>query len=394
MANKLTFSQVSTVLNDMLKLAKGNTELTAPVDESEFVAQANTALLMGYESFTNAMSQVLSETIWSVRPYKRKLRALYADSIRFGNHVRKENPIDGSFEDDQTIDLENGSSVDPWRINKPKVLQTNWYGQNIYQVLKTLPKNQIDTAVTSSSEFGSFISMVLSNTMDMIEQKHEVTARATLCNLIGAKVNADPDNVIYLVTEYKNEKGITGDFDYRAPENYGDFARWLYGYVETLSDDFTERGELYHMNITGKPISRHTPKSEQILYVLSKVINHINTEVKSVTFNPDFLKEINFERVSYWQSPKAKGSIKVTPSYIGADGTLEENPEDVELDNVFGVLFDREACGYTTINEWSQSTGLNPAGGYTNTFWHFTDRPWNDLTENCVVLVLGEEPTP
>ena len=229
----------------------------------------------------------------------------------------------------------------------------------------------------------------------MIEQKHEVTARATLCNLIGAKVKSDSDNVIYLVDEYMEEKGIIDPtFDYRSPSNYGDFARWLYGFIETLSDDLTERGILYHKNITGKEISRHTPKSEQILYVLSKTINHIQTEVKSVTFNPEFLKSIRYERISYWQTPKDRSRVNVIPNYINDYGELVDNDTvAVDIPNVFGVLFDRECCGYTTINEWSQSTGLNPAGGYTNTFWHFTDRPWLDMTENAVVLILDKAPT-
>ena len=395
MANKLTFTQTATILNQMLRYATGKDDLVVAVNETEFVAQANTMLLMGYEQFTNAMSQTLSRTIWSNRPYSRKMRDLYADEIRYGNHVRKENAIDGEFEDDQTINLVDGTSVDPWRINKPKVIQTNWYGQNVYQVLKTLPRDQINTAISSSGEFGSFITMVLTNVSDMIEQKHEVTARATLCNLIGAKVKCDPDNVIYLVDEYVEEKGITDpDFDYRTPANYGDFARWLYGYIETLSDDLEERGILYHKNITGKEISRHTPKSEQILYVISKVINHIQTEVKSVTFNPEFLKAIRYERVSYWQSPKDKTRVSVIPNYIDDNGQLvDDDSSAVDISDVFGVLFDRECCGYTTINNWSQSTGLNPAGGYTNTFWHFTDRPWLDLTENAIVLVLGKKTT-
>lgn len=395
MANKLTFTQTATILNQMLRYATGKEDLTVAINETEFVAQANTLLQMGYEQFTNAMCQTLSKTIWSIRPYKRKLKDLYADEIRYGNHVRKENAIDGEFEDDQTINLIDGTSVDPWRINKPKVIETNWYGQNIYQVLRTLPRDQINVAITGSGEFGNFITMVLTNVSDMIEQKHEVTARATLCNLIGAKVKADSTNVIYLVDEYMTEKGIIDPtFDYRTPSNFGDFARWLYGYVETLSDDLTERNILYHKNITGKEISRHTPKSEQILYVLSKTINHIQTEVKSVTFNPEFLKSIRYERVSYWQSPKDKARVNVIPNYIDDNGQLVDGDNvAVDIDNVFGVLFDRECCGYTTINEWSQTTGLNPAGGYTNSFWHFTDRPWLDMTENAVVLILGKAPT-
>lgn len=406
MANTLTFTQVATILNSMMKIAQGREDVQTAVDETSFVAMANTTLQMGYDNFIGALSQTLSKTVWSIRPYSRKLKGLYADEIRFGNHVRKASAIDTDFRNDQRAPLTDGQSVDHWVVNKPKAIQTNWYGSNVYEVLITLPKDQIDQAVTSSAEFGSFVSMVLQNVSDMIEQKHDVTARATLCNFIGAKVKADTPNVRYLISEYMTEKGITdteqNPFNYKAPANFPDFARWLFGYIETLSDDFEERGVLFHKNFTidsvAKPINRHTPKSEQILYVLSSVMNAIDTEVKSVTFNEEFLKTIDFERISYWQTPKDKGSIKVQPCYVGEDGQIVDETSGggtatpVELTNVFGILFDREALGYTTINKWSANTGLNILGGYQNTAWHFTDRPWNDLTENAVVLLLEKAP--
>ena len=84
--------------------------------------------------------------------------------------------------------------------------------------------------------------------------------------------------------------------------------------------------------------------------------------------------------------------ISVIPNYIDSTGALVESEDAVTQDNILGVIFDRDCAGYTTVNTWSQSTPMNARGGYTNTFWHFTDRPWLDLTENAVVLILGEEP--
>lgn len=390
MANELSFYQSATILNSLLEQAQGRAPLTA-VDETQFVAQAQIALKIGYEGIMNSLSQVLSRTIFSIRPYSRKLSGLYADSIRYGNHVRKINPIDGEFEEDDRSKLIDGQSIDQWRVNKPKALQMNFYGENVYQVSKTFFKDQLDTAFSSSAEFGSFVSMVLQNVSDMIEQKHEVTARATIANLIAGKSVADTNNVIHLITEYKTEKGIEDDnFNYRDPDNFPDFARWLYGFIETLSDKLTERGTLYHMNVTGKEINRHTPKEDQVLYLFGPLMNSIKTEVKSLTFNEELLKMIDFEKVNYWQTPAAPQSINIKPNYINNQGQIVNAESAVEVENIFGVLFDREAAGYTVINTWSQSTPMNARGGYTNTFWHFTDRPWLDLTENALVLLLDE----
>lgn len=393
MANDLSFTQSAIILNSLLEQAQGKASITA-VNETQFVAQAQIALKIGYEGMMNALSQVLSRTIFSTRVYSRKLKGLNADAIRFGNHVRKINIVDGEFEEDSRQSLTDGQSIDQWTVNKPKALQMNFYGENIYQVSKTFFRDQLNVAFSSSSEFGSFVSAVLQNVSNMVEQKHEITAKATLNNLIAGKSVADTDNVIYLITEYKTEKGISDDsFNYRDPDNFPDFARWLFGYIETLSDKLTDRGIMYHMNVSGKEINRHTPKEDQILYLFGPIMNAIDKEVKSITFNEELLKVIDYEKINYFQSPKDPQKIIVKPNYIDNTGALVNSNSNVTIDNILGVLFDREAAGYTTVNTWSQSTPMNAKGGYTNTFWHFTDRPWLDLTENAIVLILDEDPS-
>jgi hypothetical protein len=81
--------------------------------------------------------------------------------------VRKLNPIDKPLEvdnrlreDDLSI-LVDGDSVDQYRINKPEVLQTNFYGSQTYQKSLTIWRDQLDTAFTGPEQFGNFLSMVM-----------------------------------------------------------------------------------------------------------------------------------------------------------------------------------------------------------------------------------------
>ena len=52
------------------------------------------------------------------------------------------------------------------------------------------------------------------------------------------------------------------------------------------------------------------------------------------------------------------------------------------------MIFDREAIGISTFGEEMSATPYNARGRYTNLWWNFTDRYWNDFTENGVVLLL------
>lgn len=385
-ANELTFNQVSTLLAAITTQATGQTTV-APVDTASFVTVAQTALLSGYDNVINSISQVLSRTVFSIRPYNRKFSGLYMDSVKWGNHVRKLSPIDGTAKNDERLPLADGQAVDQQKVCKPAVLQTNFYGANVYQRCITIFKDQLDVAFSSPEEFGRFISMVLQNVSDTIEQDHEVMARAALTNFMGGKIYQNID-VVHLLTEYNAYSG--GSYTaqtIRGADIYPVFARWAYARIKTLSDLMTERSSKYHTNITGKTIQRHTPKEYQKLYLLGGEVYNIEANALSVTFRDDFARGLDYETVNFWQNINAPATINVTPSIMDNTGAIVEADAVNETD-VFGVLFDEEAVGITTVNTWSASAPFNAAGGYTNTFWHFTDRYFNDFTENGVVFLM------
>ena len=162
MANDMTINQISTVLNGIVKQATGQNSL-AVTDTSSFVTVAQAALKVGYDQLTTAISQVLSRTIFSVRPYTRKFGGLEVSNQRYGNHVRKLSAVDKDWVDDDRTKLVDGQSVDQYKVRKPEVQQLNFYGQETYERYMTIYRDQLDTAFSSPDEFSSFIGMMMSN---------------------------------------------------------------------------------------------------------------------------------------------------------------------------------------------------------------------------------------
>jgi hypothetical protein len=152
-------------------------------------------------------------------------------------------------------------------------------------------------------------------------------------------------------------------------------------------DFFTERSTRFHANITGKEIARHTPLRMQNIMMFSPDLHTADTTVLSNTFHDQYLKIATNEKVNFWQTLESPMGINVTPSVMKPDGSVEKG-EAQAMSNIFAVLFDEEAMGLSTINQWSSTTPFNSAGGYWNIYYHFTDRYWNDLTENGLVFVL------
>ena len=62
---------------------------------------------------------------------------------------------------------------------------------------------------------------------------------------------------------------------------------------------------------------------------------------------------------------------------------------DKTIENVVGVLFDREAIGTFRQEEKVLTTPVNARGAYYNTFWHEKQMWFNDMSENAVIFTLN-----
>lgn len=385
--NDLTFEQLSTVLNSIVEQATGESALT-PTDESSFVTVAQTALKAGYDPLMSAISQVLSKTIFSIRPYNRKFKGIQVSNQRFGNITRKLQIVDDDWKNDVKFQLIDGQSVDHYTVNKPDVLQTNFYGANVFMDYITIYTEQLDNAFSGSAQFGEFISMLMTNMSNRIEQAHENLARRTIANFVTGKISAS-NNVIHLLTEYNAKTGLslTSTTLYQ-PDNFPAFVKWLNARVESLSGLMENRASIYHINVTGKTIMRHSPKKMQKIYLLNEFLAEIKSMALSGIYNDSYLKIADVEGVDYWQSIQSPMSVNATPVYLQADGTLTSPLSPVSETDLLGVIFDEEALGYTVVKHTVATTPLNAKGLYYNMFYHFTDRFWNDFTENGIVLLL------
>lgn len=391
-ANVLTYNAIGTILNQIVTQATGKAVIT-PTNTSEFVTVAQTGLLAGYENLMGSISQVLSRTIMSTRPYYRHFQGLEADTIRYGNHVRKINYIDRDWEDGSRLPLTTGVTVDDQAPTLDDVLQTNFYGQNDYEIQWTLFSNQIDVAFSGPDELAAFITGKLQNISDMTEQKHESLARMVLCNLIAGVITINnAPQVLHLVTMYNTWSGyspaktltdIRGDAD-----EYAKFTKWLYATVATASSLLTERSIIYHQNVTGKGISRHTPYEKQNVYLLSTERFQMEASVLADIYHDNYLKMADTAILNFWQSIMALDQIEITPTYMKNDGTLDTPGSAVTQSNVFGIITDVEAAGYTIVNQRTTNAAYNGKGEFQNFWLKFTDRYWNDFTENAVVLLL------
>ena len=390
----LDFNQVSAVLKSIVDQATGRSNIT-PTDTSSFTTLATTALSLGYDQLNTGISQVLARTIFSNRPYTRKFRGLMKSEQEWGNHVRKINYSDSDPVDNDAWKLTDGASIDQYTVKKPKVLQTNFYSGDTFSDYVTRYDDQLHEAMQGPDQLGSFFTGVVQSIDDQMEQRLEGLERGAVVNFIGGKIagasltsnNISPESVVHLVSTYNDVTGkeLTSETVYQ-PENYTDFTRWAFGFIQTLADRMSERSALYHTTPTGYKISRHTPRNKLKAYLFAPEVNQIDSRVLT-SFTESFLRYVDHESVTYWQAIDAPDGINTSASYMGLDGLVTVAAAKATA-GVYGVLFDEEAIGVTMFRKKLYATPFNAAGAYTNYWWHVDARYWNDFTENGIVLLL------
>ena len=404
--NDMTVYQAGTVLSSLVKQATGQKVIT-PSTPGEFVSVATTALKTGYDPILNALSQMWGRTIFSVRPYSRMFKGMEMNMERWGNATRKLSIADKPVEDDarfeypvgyesgQTPATGDGKSVDMFALNKPDVLQTNFYGQAVYENSYTIFRDNLDTAFTSPEEFMRFTSMVARNRLDKLEQYRDNIARGLLANYAGSLIAENNDSrVIHLLTEYNLMTGLdlTMQTVYQ-PSNFAPFMRWVFSRVSVLSKMMRERSEMFQTVINNKHVMRHTPANRLKLYMFTPAMEQMKAMVNSITYNDDFIKYTDFESVNFWQAIKDPSVIQVNPTYTNTDGTIitktgEGSNAGVIQAGIAGLMFDEDALGYAQVNAWNQLTPFNAKGGYWNDFDHVNFRTMQDMTEKGLILLL------
>lgn len=375
-------TQIYGILNDIVSQGLGQSGITA-VNEGNLVSLGNIVLssTTNTEAFLNTLVQRIGRTIVRYRKYENKLRGMILDDMEYGAIVQKIRIAMPDAEEDESYDLVNDQSVDQWRINKPDVQKKLFVTRTPYQYRITIQRKHLKEAFLSEDGMARFISGVFGEVRNAIDFGLERLARNAINNMIaesyGASAAAPKQNVVNLGTMYR---AINPNAPATAVEllNDNDFLRFAVSTINTRIDMLQEMSVLNMPDATALPT--FTPKDRMHVYILSGFKRRLETVVQYAAFNEMLVDIENKETLTYLQNANNPNSIDITRA---SDGT------EIVVDNIVGMIYDRDACGAYKWDEEVQSTGLNAAGLYYNTYYHMMQLWFNDLSENFVVFTLN-----
>lgn len=375
-------NQIYSILNDVVAQGVG-TDAIAAVNNQNLVSLGNAVLnsTSNTEAFLNALLQRIGRTIIRYRKYENKLRGMILDDFEYGAIVQKIRIAMPEAEEDQSFGLVDGQSVDHYKVKKPDVQQKLFVTRTPYQYKVTIQRKHLKEAFLSEEAMGRFIAGIFGEVRNAIDLGLERLARNAFNNMIaesyGATAAAPKQNVVNLGTLYR---AINANAPATAEGlmNDNDFLRFAVSTMNTRIDMLQEMSVLNTPDANALPT--FTPKDRMHVYIMSGFKRRLETVVQYAAFNEMLVDVAGNETLTYLQSAQSPYSINVKRA---SDGT------SITVDNIIGLVYDRDACGAYKWDEEVSTTPLNSAGLYYNSYYHLQQLWFNDLSENFVVFTLN-----
>lgn len=381
MPNQIEVNQIYDLCNQIFQQMTGRTDIEA-VDSASLVAMGNEVSNLGKNDlWLNTLARRIGLTIDSYRAYRNRFSDLYRTQVEWGALVQKltvEMP-DAVADDMYKVGQMNGQALDHYIINNPKAKQKIFDKETPYSFFITMQEKMLTEAFLNAGAMSSFVNQVFGKVQNKIEVVLEDLARVALVNMM---CNLSTKQEIKLVTLYNSKTGSTLNpqtalFD---PA----FMRFAIGMMNNIASKLETMSVLF--NTDG--YDRFTPKSEQRFYVLADFITQLETVVQYAAFNPQYVNKSVDIAVPYWQGVKEGDDINDIAILSKVIGRVDSKV-DKTIENVVGVLFDREAIGTFRQEEKVLTTPVNARGAYYNTFWHEKQMWFNDMSENAVIFTLN-----
>lgn len=403
----LNYTQISAILNDMYAEYTGRN-----TGQKLSFGQMQNTFKMGFEREDDNLYQiiptVLAKTIFSIRPYSRKLSGMVWDAQRYGNYTRKFTPIinDSNIDNDEwniNVELAKSEASQDWKAGtkpvKYDVLLTIASGGQTFARKYTIWKNQLNAAFDSEDGVASYFSMLMTEFSNIYEIDLENVARAQLANL--AIILADAGNetptegnlckktqVFHALKKYNAETGLAMNAkSIMNPAEFRPFMVWLSAEIKTLKENLAIRGTRFHGDFTNKIVNRHTDAKDLRFYLVSKFGNYFEAN-GSEFFHPEKAELGDYEKVTFWTDPENPMTITGSAEGVNADGTSKFTLENKTVEHVLGIMMDIDTLGIVPVDQSSAMEPLNARYLFRNGWNHYTFKTPVDFTENAILILL------
>lgn len=409
----MKITQIAKALNDIYGEVLGAdnlfTEDLSNIVSAGQIITSSTAWGDNFDNYVGKIIDKVGRSIFVDRPYRASDLGIWRDSWEYASLLEKIRCEVGEYTDNDEWTLLDGSDDG----SVPDYNQTNivdklfgFVGPEVqakYFNLKTTFRNkisitrkQLKSAFNGASEMVRFIAMIENRIRTKQEIGKEELERRVVTNLACAAY--DGGNIVDLKTILGSSLTL----------------------AQALKDQATLRGIAEQITMTRKLLAQpsklysitksymnFTPEDLSRLIVLDDVDVALRFNLYGDTFNEEFVKLDGYRTVPYWQGRKNASGADTTAIRASVDATAlvdagagesgrsgaQGTAKRVKIDNLIGVLFDRDAAMICNEDPEVRSQ-YNADGNFTNFFYNYDCSYYNDFDENALVFVWGTTTQP
>lgn len=381
-------AQIYQFVNSATQEAIGQSDLVA--EDLSNIVDVGTAIFnaSAFDKYVKSLVNRIGRTIFVNRPYRGSVPSVLMDSWEFGSVCMKIASEMPTAQENESWELEDGTSYDPNIFHAPKAEAKFFNKMVTFEIDRSITEMQVKQSFSSQTELNAFISMLYNEVDKSMTVKMNSLIMRTINNMIAETVydafkgtaitGAGNTRAINLLSLYNTK--YTKTLKAEAAITDPDFLRYASFEMARWSDRLAEMSTLF--NVGGK--SRFTPKDLLHVVMLSDFAAGASTYLYSDTFHDQYVRIAEAERVPYWQgSGTTYGFDKISSIDVT---TASNNAQKVS--GILCVMFDREALGVTNMNS-RVTTNYNAKAEFTNYFYKRDARYFNDLNENFIVFYVA-----
>lgn len=391
-------SQVATLINSVTSEIIGdsaviNEDLSNVVDVGKAIFD-NTS----YDNFVRTLVDHIGRVIFVDRVYTGNTLAVKRESWEYGAALEKITAGLPSATENETWELEDGTSYDPNVFTKPEV-SVKFYDKRItFEIPLSIADKQVKSAFSSATQLNAFVSMLWGAVDKSMAVKLEGLASRLVNSMIATTINAEFPNVadndysgmtgvkaINLLYLYNTDYGLTGGSALTKDNCMlsDTFLKYAVLQIEKTLSRMNRLSTLF--NIGGEP--RFTPDDKKHVILLSDFKAASDVFLQSGVFHDQYTQLPLATEVPYWQgSGTGYGLSSVANVHVEIPSGA--STKEINAGYVLGCAFDEDAVMLACLDERTTSN-YNAKAEFTN-YWRKVECGlFQDTNENFVVFYVA-----
>lgn len=344
----------------------------------------------GLDNYVRALNDHIGRMVFVDRVYSGRMPSILRDGWEYGSIMEKVHSQLPDATENESWELENGTSYDPNIFYKPSVSVKFYNSRVTFEIPMSFTEKQVKSAFSSPTQLNAFMSMIYTQIENSMTVKMDSLIMRTINTLIGAtlydaynggeQTGEGNTRAINLLALYKAAHADAANMTAEQAITTPEFIRFASYTMANYIDRLKVMSTLFNVGSTEK----FTPQDRLRVCMLAEFKNAAGVYLNSDTFHDEYIALPNAETVPFWQG---SGTDFKFASNSKIDVKLPDN-NTVSASGILAVMFDRDACAVCNENQRTTSN-YNPKAEFWSE-WHKVDAQYLvDLNENCIVFFVA-----